>query len=232
MPKEKKKKSKLGIKTSRYYTRKCDSCDSEYPNWFTSCPNCGTSWNEAKVSEQLTEKFKKNIKIVVKITEEDFDEEISFIELVFSGDQGKLWYKMKMNIESDYYVAEMEDVPHGSVIIYYIEVNLVNGEKFIENNNGNYFYYKVGIPIEESMESPPQSEAEMIQSNIKSSSFEPEKFKKIQEGLQYNKDQSEKTQTIFGAAQTEIDPNLKICPHCNSKIKEMWSTCPFCGNKV
>ena len=38
--------------------------------------------------------------------------------------------------------------------------------------------------------------------------------------------------TIFGKQQTQIDPNLKVCPHCNSKIKKMWSICPICGGQV
>jgi len=38
--------------------------------------------------------------------------------------------------------------------------------------------------------------------------------------------------TIFGKLQTQIDPDLKICPYCNSKIKKLWSTCPICGKNL
>ena len=38
--------------------------------------------------------------------------------------------------------------------------------------------------------------------------------------------------TIFGKPQTKIDPELKVCVHCNSKIKKMWSTCPICGKNI
>ena len=43
---------------------------------------------------------------------------------------------------------------------------------------------------------------------------------------------TEKSFTIFGKPQTEIDPELKICPYCQSKIKKMWSTCPICGKDI
>jgi hypothetical protein len=55
-----------------------------------------------------------------------------------------------MEHELDYFIAEIADVPMGSIIIYYIEVLLAHGEKVIENNEGKYFYYEVGIPIEKS----------------------------------------------------------------------------------
>jgi hypothetical protein len=38
--------------------------------------------------------------------------------------------------------------------------------------------------------------------------------------------------TIFGKPQTQIDPELKVCVHCKSKIKKMWSTCPICGKSI
>ncbi|MFX1324403.1 MAG: hypothetical protein ACFE8N_05570, partial [Promethearchaeota archaeon] len=38
--------------------------------------------------------------------------------------------------------------------------------------------------------------------------------------------------TIFGKPQTKIDPDLKICRFCNSKIKKMWSICPICGENL
>ncbi len=51
---------------------------------------------------------------------------------------------MKMDNNMDYFIAEIAEVPIGAVVIYYIEVYLVNGEKVIENNDGNYFKYQVG----------------------------------------------------------------------------------------
>jgi hypothetical protein len=41
-----------------------------------------------------------------------------------------------------------------------------------------------------------------------------------------------KNLTIFGKPQTKIDPELKICTYCNSKIKKMWSICPICGKNL
>jgi hypothetical protein len=197
----KEKKKDLVIKTSRYYTKSCDNCNFEYPNWFTNCPKCGAAWNEGKIeSIGSSEKIiRKNIKIIVKITEEDFNESIENVNLIFSADQGKSWYKTKMEFISDYFESEIVDVPGGSKVIYYIEVSLENGEQVIENNEGKYFHYKVGEPEEVIMhKEDPES-------------------------------QLEEETTVFGKAQTKIDPNLKICPHCNSKIKKMWSVCPICG---
>lgn len=222
MGKKEDKKKKLGIKTSRYFTKSCHNCSNEYPNWFTQCPLCGTAWDdiEAKAGVDVKEFDQKTIKIVVKITEEDFNEYIDHLQLIFSGDQGKSWYQMKMEAETDYFIAEMADVPNGSVIIYYIEVFLENGVKHIENNDGNYFYYRVGVPLEETEEGPPLSEAQIIQDNIKVSDLEPQTI------------EQEREPSIFGKPQTQIDPDLIVCPHCNSKIKKMWSTCPFCSGKV
>ena len=80
---------------------------------------------------------------------------------------------MEMKAETDYFIAEMADVPNGTVIIYYLEVYLENGVKHIENNDGNYFFYRVGVPSEETKEELSQSEAQMIQNKINGSDQEP-----------------------------------------------------------
>ena len=88
-----KKPPSLGIKTARYFTKICTKCETEYPNWFTNCPNCGMAWDENKAKERQKDEEveNKNIKIVVKITEEDFNEEIIAVNLIFTADQGKSW---------------------------------------------------------------------------------------------------------------------------------------------
>lgn len=138
----KKNKSKLGIKTSRYFTKECSNCGYEYPNWFVSCPKCGAAWDDTSIDDKAF--VKKNVKIVAKVTEEDFQEPIKDVNLIFSGDQGNSWYKMNMDFKSDYYVAEILEVPDGAQIIYYIEVILISGEKILENNEGKFFIYHVG----------------------------------------------------------------------------------------
>ena len=228
----KEKKPKLGIKTSRYYTKICDNCTSEYPNWFTNCPNCGTAWDEAKEIQDAGVNVTKNIKIVVKITEEDFNEAINIVKLIFSANQGENWYQIKMDGKMDYFIAEIAEVPVGSVIMYYIEVRLENGENFIENNDGNYFYYKVGSYIEENEISPPESEALLIKDNMKNSHIPPQDYNGDLKTAYDKKPDKKSNMTIFGKPQTQIDPNLKICPHCNSKIKKMWSVCPLCGKNI
>jgi len=255
-----KEKKTLGIKTTRYFTKNCSKCSFEYPNWFTNCPKCGAAWDDSEVIPTRKEAYKKTIKIVVKITEEDFNKSISYVNLIFSADQGKSWYQMVMEAKLDYYIAEIAEVPVGSVIIYYIEVYLEDGEKVIENNEGKYFFYKVGVPIGESEKIPQKQESDDLNKRIKESSIKPQKYQKpsveipkqnffvsremleqstlvpheeIKISEQKNSiDYRSNESTIFGKPQTKIDPELKVCVHCNSKIKKMWSTCPICGKTL
>jgi hypothetical protein len=226
------KKPKLGIKTSRYYTKRCDNCSSEYPNWFTNCPNCGKAWDEAKEIQDARKNLKKNIKIVVKITEGDFTEAINIVKLIFSANQGQNWYQIKMEMKMDYYIAEIAEVPIGSVIMYYIEVILENGETFIENNDGKYFFYRVGSSIEENQKYSPESETKITKDNIKDSQISAQDYIEKLNPVYDKKLENVSNTTIFGKPQTQVDPNLKFCPHCNSKIKKMWTKCPLCGKDV
>ncbi|MHA1985843.1 MAG: hypothetical protein ACW98D_04295 [Promethearchaeota archaeon] len=257
-----KDKKALGIKTTRYFTKNCSKCGFEYPNWFTNCPKCGSAWDEleAKAISPSTEAQKKKIKIVVKITEEDFNRAILNVNLIFSVDEGKSWYQMLMNSTTDYYIAEIAEIPAGSVVIYYIEVYLENGETVIENNDNKYFYYKVGVSVGEPEEKSSDLERKTLKGKIKETEIKPQQYAKVpeipqeqpphltreiippametpQEPIKSN-DVDKSPQplsnnlTIFGKPQTRIDPDLKICTYCNSKIKKMWSTCPICGKNL
>jgi len=228
----KEKKPKLGIKTSRYYTKQCDNCSAEYPNWFTNCPNCGTAWDEAKEIQDARENIKKNIKIVAKITEEDFTEAIKIVKLIFSANQGQNWYQIKMDMKMDFFIAEISEVPIGSIIMYYIEVSLENGEIFTENNNGKYFYYKVGSSIEDNEVASRDSEPKLIKDNVTDLKTPIQEHSGELKTINDKKPEKRNNMTIFGKPQTQVDPNLKVCPHCNSKIKRMWSKCPLCGKNV
>jgi uncharacterized protein with PIN domain len=255
-----KEKKPIGIKTTRYFTKNCSKCGFEYPNWFTNCPKCGAAWDEmeAKAFTAAVEDQKKTIKIVVKITEEDFNKTILYVNLIFSADQGKSWYQMPMDTKMDYYLAEIDEIPAGSIIIYYIEVYLENGERIIENNDNKYYYYKVGVSIGEPEEKTTESEKIALTEQIKESPIKPQQYSKgisesqksgtyvtrdmieqstmiPQESIKSNassQEQSSKELTIFGKPQTKIDPELKVCTYCNSKIKKMWSTCPICGKDL
>ena len=242
------KKKTFGIKTTRYFTKNCTNCMFEYPNWFTNCPKCGTAWDAAKAEEALGQKGiqKKTIKIVVKLTEDDFNNTLEKVLLIFSADRGKSWYRMQMEHELDYFIAEIAEVPMGSIIIYYIEVLLAHGEVIIENNEGNYFHYEVGIPIEESEGNRRFSQQDTVKSEYNeppdlASNSIPEPNIKLNDNLsepsiqpppQPKSYRLEDNLTIFGKLQTQIDPDLKICPYCNSKIKKLWSTCPICGKNL
>jgi hypothetical protein len=228
----------------------------EYPNWFTNCPKCAAAWDSAKAEKTVNQEeiLKKTIKIVVKITEEDFNNTLERVQLIFSADHGKSWYRFQMEHELDYFIAEIVDVPMGSIIIYYIEVLLAHGEIVIENNEGNYFYYEVGLPIEDSEANRKLPQQAKISSeynenqevrensitepnlNLRDSSAPLSQIyinkKDIQPPQQPKRYSVEDNVTIFGKLQTQIDPDLKICPFCNSKIKKLWSTCPICGKNL
>ncbi len=256
-----KEKKAIGIKTTRYFTKTCSKCSFEYPNWFTNCPKCGAAWDNAEIKRSThKESQKKTIKIIVKITEEDFNKAILKVNLIFSADQGKAWFQMEMDAKIHYYLAEIAEIPIGSVIIYYIEVYLEDGERIIENNENNYFYYKVGIPIGEPEVKPTKIENQTLKENIKEIPIKPQKFyqtpkespkletyitrEMIEQSTKIPVENTKKSSkassqdltlgstTIFGTPQTKIDPDLKICPHCNSKIKNMWSICPICGKSL
>ncbi len=261
------KKKKLGIKTTRYYTKTCTSCNSEYPNWFTNCLKCGAAWDSVKADMFVGKKeaLKKTIKIVVKITEEDFDDSFERVQLIFSADQGMSWYSLRMENQLDYFIAEVVEVPLGTLIIYYIEVLLAHGEKIVENNDGKYFRYRVGLHAEYLGKNKGKSTENITSSSEYQNSIVSNQTAEISEGIEgsqvelenelekiiYDESfqlselyinnqnhvqppqpkeyQVENTTTIFGTLQTQIDPELKVCPFCNSKIKKMWSTCPICG---
>ena len=256
-----KDKKNIGIKTTRYFTKTCFKCGFEYPNWFTNCPKCGVAWDDKELEATSSkEAQKKMIKIIVKITEEDFNKAIHKVNLIFSADQGKSWYQMEMASKTDFYLAEIAEIPVGSVIIYYIEVYLEDGEKIIENNDSKYYYYKVGIPISETAIKPTKVEDHIIKENIKKKPIQLKQYSKIpKESLspktyvtrdmiedssriiledikvpsrELSQEKTSENITIFGKPQTRIDPELKICTHCNSKIKKMWSICPICGKPL
>ncbi len=146
-----KKKEKLTakIKTSRYWTKTCSNpkCNFEYPNWFTSCPKCHTSWTQstsAVIDKMEKIPSKKTIKIVVKITDESPENPIIDVRLRFTADGGNSWFQVPMEKQQDFYLSEIEEMPLGSKVIYYIEAEDASGEIYIENNEGKYFAYYVG----------------------------------------------------------------------------------------
>jgi len=242
----KKKKITFGIKTARYFTKTCTKCRDEYPNWFTNCPKCGAAWDELEFQAIKGDEdyLKKTIKIVVKITEEDFDESLKEVQLVFSADNGKNWYQMKMDNKLDYFIAEIAPTSRREL----------TGE-FIEDSSAVAKEYSVPKETPHKPEGPSTNIMKTAPSPLPQQIFRPKKKKERKELIpitEINKPdkifqsktayiQPPRTPaeyravdnlTIFGKPQTQIDPDLKVCPHCNSKIKKMWSTCPICGKAI
>jgi hypothetical protein len=217
-----KKKKKLGIKTSKYFTKTCDNCGEEYPSFFTHCFHCGAAWDEQKAFKT------KDIKIVAKITEDNFSEPIEKVSLIFSGDGGEKWYKVNMKDKEDFYEAEIKEVPEGATLIYLIEVHLVNGEVIRENNQGKYYTYNVAIsegedPQEEHVESNDSDPLEVLRPSAPQSKDVEEVPEQALNSTSTPKQENDKDDD-------DDKDDLKKCPKCHSKVKAHYIVCPICGH--
>ncbi len=251
------------IKTTRYWTRKCSNCSFEYPNWFTVCPKCHVAWNgqstdassgtaQVKTSQvpPVEQEKEKTIKIIAQLTEENV--KITKLTLFFSADNGISWFQMDMNRETDYFAADILNVPINSTIVYYLKVIDENGLEFIEDNNQNYYYYHVSEVMEseipESMPpatkptdtpAPYMSQSSAMESLPPSTNITendmyipPVPPKKEPLTSSSTQDTQQKPQGVVFTPldQVQRDDNLKLCPNCQSKIKADWGICPICGS--
>lgn len=243
------------IKTSRYWTRTCEKCQYEFPNWFVQCPRCKHVWGEKPNDNVQSQSVKvdstkqsnlKTVRIIANIDEEEA--KISSLTIYFSGDNGISWFQMPMVRENDYFVAEIQNVPTHSTIIYYLKGVDQTGMEFIEDNNAEFYYYNVFEEIEEES---------MYSEKKEQRSTEPPQFskdvapllKEIKEDIEegpvqistpsFNQ-QSErpasqyKPNTSGGVVFTPLnqvkkDVKLRECPNCKSKVKSDWAACPICG---
>ncbi|MBD3350912.1 MAG: hypothetical protein GF364_05440 [Candidatus Lokiarchaeota archaeon] len=252
----KKKKKKKKIKTSRYWTRKCEHCGFEFPNWFVQCPKCKRTWGSSEEEEVVekpkqtkkvspAEKELKTVKIITQVAEDEA--RITSLTLYFSGDNGISWFQMPMKREQDYFLAEIQNVPSQSTIIYYLKGVDENGNEFMEDNDGEFFYYHVvddmadeselGAPeiakeAEYDQASTPKEIEEKIAEDIEEEEEEPVQIEgpKFEQPEQYNPLTSGVKFTPL--QNIKRDKNLRECPNCKSKIKKDWSACPICGYKL
>jgi len=120
----------------------------------------------------------------------------------------------------------------GSLIIYYIVVFLVNGEKVIENNDGQYFLYKV--------------EDEFKDKNDYFPDFKPykpppppdDRYERFPYPYIYKPPRP--PDDIEPALQAQIkipkekkEPQIELdCPYCGYKISKEQKYCPICGKDV
>ena len=114
-----------------------------------------------------------------------------------------------------------------------------NGERVIENNEGKYYYYTVGSYNEENINA--KSDLKEVKKEapfeplhpktkpLKEEYFKPHVPEKVTLKNNSNYEKNPHDITIFAKPITEIDPDLKLCSNCSSKIKKMWSICPICG---
>ena len=207
-----KKKEKLTakIKTSRYWTKTCSNpkCNFEYPNWFTSCPKCHTSWTQSTsaVFDKMDKiPSKKTIKIVVKITDESPENPIIDVRLRFTADGGNSWFQVPMEKHQDFYLSEIEEMPLGSKVIYYIEAEDASGEIYIENNDGKYFaYYVETQPTvkQSAIKAQKKTRQQQREGDVSDKPFlyESQNFKKTVNALE------KKTQQIVSQIQTQSKP--------------------------
>lgn len=245
--------AKKKIKTSHYFTRTCANCGFEMANWFVQCPKCHHVWNSPNEeitqenyipSEENLKTKQKMVRIIAQLTEEDV--KIKEMSIYFSSDNGISWFSMPMLRENDYFVAEIEDIPNGATIIYYLKGLDENGIEFTEDNNSEYYYYFVGDESAKQQQknepvtqnSPPITKMKETPEDIPVPIKTPNQLNPSIENNQNNQIEHKKSEPqkkndsafIFTPLnQVKKDVNLKICPKCNSKIKKDWAVCPICG---
>jgi hypothetical protein len=156
---------------------------------------------------------------------------------------------VSLRCENDYFVAEIQNVPTHSTIIYYLRGIDQTGVEFVEDNNAEFYYYNVFEELEEENAYARQQDT--------SSAIEPPKIlnpdvpvlKEIKEDIEEGpvqistpsfaqQTQRQASQYVPSAGsgviftplnQVKKDVKLKECPNCKSKVKSDWAACPICG---
>lgn len=250
------KRTRKKIKTSRYWTRTCDNCGFEYPNWFVQCPKCKETW-DVESREQETEETvdqvpaepetseeQKTVRIIAQLAEDDV--KISSLTIYFSGDNGVSWFQMPMVRENDYFVAEIQDVPIGSTIVYYLKGVDEDGEDFVENNDEEFFYYYVTDDVSDDSDYETGTEYEEEEKEEEVQDYDEYQEHREDEPIEisaptFAEEKAESTADSYDPGDSDViftplnkakkERNLKECPSCGSKVKKDWAVCPICGHQ-
>ncbi len=77
--------------------------------------------------------------------------------LIFSVDNGVKWYEVEMKQNPPHYIVKLPDQPVGLKILYMFKAIGQDGEEFVENNQGQYYTYIVGVNAEIASKSSSES---------------------------------------------------------------------------
>ncbi len=234
--------AKQVAKIGRYWTRTC-TCGKEIPYFFLVCPHC-----KAVLGEQKEEpSAQKSTRIFAQVVAEG----LTPVEanLVYTPDQGTNWYRIPMLREEDYFAATLPPMPPKTVIAYFLEAIEVSGKKHVEDNGGQYYFFEVqeeekpaqelkkgefvpfegagesASPVPSAQTSPPQTLPEKAQVKVEQTSTPPVKEATISEQPPV----PEKMPSFF--ADQHRQASIKKC-QCGTILKDTWTVCPVCGQKV
>lgn len=83
------------------------------------------------------------------------------IYLIFSIDNGHSWYRAKMNKNANNYTVVLPNITRGVKILYLFKAIGLNGEEYIENNNGRYYSQIAGKGYVQSKPTTPDTEKQL-----------------------------------------------------------------------
>ncbi len=234
--------AKQVAKIGRYWTRTC-TCGKEIPYFFLVCPHC-----KAVLGEQKEEpSAQKSTRIFAQVVAEG----LTPVEanLVYTPDQGTNWYRIPMVREEDYFAATLPPMPPKTVIAYFLEAIEVSGKKHVEDNGGQYYFFEVQeeekpaqelktgefVPFEgagepaSSVSLPqtphPQTFPEKAPLKVKQS------FSLPGNEVTVNEQPPAPGNVPSFFSDQHRQAAIKKC-QCGTILKEGWSICPVCGQKV
>ncbi len=146
------------------------------------------------IYHEMSSISEKKSKISVEI-KCNIEGDLSSLFLIFSTDNAHSWYSVKMKNQESGYSITLPNVPFGNKILYLFKIIGSNGEEFVEDNNGQYFFEIAGQKI---VENEKLDQKQEISTSSKNSFISPNKIT-LEESIIENvvNDLIENNETIF-----------------------------------
>ena len=97
------------------------------------------------------------VPVEIKVNIEGGD--LTELFLVFSIDNGQSWYEVDMKQDGAFYSVTVPNISVGTYILYALKAIGLNGDEFLEDNNGQYFI-QMAEPISNALVATPSSEVQ------------------------------------------------------------------------